>query len=148
MANNDAAAPLDLDRDVRIGNAAAEGPSHRGWFLGHFLQERQDPRWTKDVELKWGHHAAGERQEEWTINRQATTLSILISGRDRISFPDRDVLLCRPGDYVIWAPGVPHRWRAEEESVVLTVRWPSVSGDSIVVARDAIADSLSLTSTR
>ncbi|MGH2561249.1 MAG: signal peptidase I [Thermomicrobiales bacterium] len=148
MAYNDAVASLDLDHDVHTGNAAAEGPARHGWFLGHFLEERHNLRSTRDVEMKWGHHAAGEGQDEWTVNRHATTLSILISGRDRISFPYREVVLRRPGDYVIWAPGIPHRWRAEEESVVLTVRWPSVSDDSVVVDNDAVVEARSLISTR
>jgi quercetin dioxygenase-like cupin family protein len=41
------------------------------------------------------------------------------------------VLLERQGDYVVWGPGVDHSWRAEEESVVLTVRWPSVAGYAV-----------------
>jgi hypothetical protein len=28
----------------------------------------------------------------------------------------------------VWGEGVDHSWHAEEESVVLTVRWPSVPG--------------------
>jgi quercetin dioxygenase-like cupin family protein len=38
------------------------------------------------------------------------------------------VPLTRPGDYVVWGPGVDHSWRAEQDAVVLTVRWPSVPG--------------------
>jgi hypothetical protein len=30
------------------------------------------------------------------------------------------------GDYVVWAPGVSHTYRAEVDSVVITVRWPSL----------------------
>ncbi|MET9017469.1 signal peptidase I, partial [Streptomyces olivaceoviridis] len=40
----------------------------------------------------------------------------------------RSVLLEEQGDYVVWGRGVDHSWFAEEESVVLTVRWPSVPG--------------------
>ena len=34
-------------------------------------------------------------------------------------------------DYLIWGKGVDHSWVAEEESVVLTVRWPSVPGYAV-----------------
>jgi hypothetical protein len=40
------------------------------------------------------------------------------------------VLLAKPGDYVVFH-GVDHSWRAEEESVLMTVRWPSVPGYAI-----------------
>ena len=42
----------------------------------------------------------------------------------------REVLLSKEGDYVLWEPGVPHLWQAETPAVVVTVRWPSVPGDS------------------
>jgi hypothetical protein len=35
--------------------------------------------------------------------------------------------LARQGDYVVFH-GVSHSWHAEEASVVLAVRWPSVPG--------------------
>jgi quercetin dioxygenase-like cupin family protein len=36
------------------------------------------------------------------------------------------VMLEKPGDYVMWGPGVSHTYRAEEDSVVITVSWPSL----------------------
>jgi quercetin dioxygenase-like cupin family protein len=41
------------------------------------------------------------------------------------------VVLTRPGDYVLWGPGVDHSWLAEQESVVVTVRWPSLPGYAV-----------------
>jgi hypothetical protein len=38
-----------------------------------------------------------------------------------------EVLLARQGDYAMWGPGIDHHWSADEESVVLTVRWPSLA---------------------
>jgi quercetin dioxygenase-like cupin family protein len=60
-----------------------------------------------------------------------TALLVLISGRFRVRLPGRDVLLTEQGDYVVWGRGVDHSWLAEEESVVLTVRWPSVPGYAV-----------------
>ena len=48
----------------------------------------------------------------------------------RLRFPQREVLLSQEGDYVLWEPGVPHLWQAETPAVVVTVRWPSLPGDS------------------
>src|SRR2546427_161524 len=39
---------------------------------------------------------------------------------------DRGTALERPGDYVVWGPGIDHIWQAEADSVVITVRWPSL----------------------
>jgi hypothetical protein len=66
---------------VYVGNAVADGAGDDGWLLGHFKPDG-DVRHSRDVEIKWGVHAAG----------------------------------------------VDHSWRAEQESVVMTVRWPSVAG--------------------
>jgi quercetin dioxygenase-like cupin family protein len=62
-------------------------------------------------------------------------MSVLIRGRFRLEFHDgnraRDLLLEREGDYALWDAGVPHNWVAEEDSVMLTVRWPSVPEDQV-----------------
>ncbi len=36
------------------------------------------------------------------------------------------VTLARQGDYAVWGPGIDHSWEALADSVVITVRWPSV----------------------
>jgi hypothetical protein len=118
---------------VVCGNAAADGDRYRGWLVGHFVEPAGDPRRTGDVSVKWGVHPAGEARTAWAANAVATTLSILVRGRFRIIFPDGECLLAREGDYALWAPGTPHHWHAETDSVVLTVRWPSRPGDSVDV---------------
>ena len=60
-----------------------------------------------------------------------TALLVLISGRFRMEFPEGDVLLTEQGDYVVWGRGVDHSWHAEEESVVMTIRWPSIPGYAV-----------------
>jgi len=119
-----------VDHGIRAGNAAADGEPFRGWFVGHFIDAADGSRRTEAVEVKWGIHPAGEKRVDWAVNREATTLSVLIHGRFRLTFAAESFLLERPGDYVVWAPGVPHHWEAEAASVVLTVRWPSRS-DSV-----------------
>jgi hypothetical protein len=44
-----------------------------------------------------------------------------------VELPERSVLLTRQGDYVVFH-GIGHSWHAEEESVVMSVRWPSIPG--------------------
>jgi len=60
-----------------------------------------------------------------------TCVVLLISCRFRIRFsdePNDEVLLTKQDDYVTWGPNVDHRWAAEDDSVVVTVRWPSRPG--------------------
>jgi hypothetical protein len=115
---------------VVFGNASVEGANRWGWFLGHFITPTDDPRSTPLLEVKWGVHKAGDGRNQWATNVEATTLSILINGRFRLQFPDQEFVLSREGDYVLWCPGVPHYWSAEEDSTVVTVRWPSKPEDS------------------
>jgi hypothetical protein len=116
--------------EIITGNAADESSAYRGWVLGHFFLPPDDPRSRSDVEIKWTTHVAGETRSGWARNQQATTISILVQGRFRTQFRDRSVLLEAPGDYVLWLPGVAHCWVAETDSTVLTVRFPSIAGDS------------------
>jgi hypothetical protein len=111
--------------DHFFANALEAGEGHRGWFVGHFMGRPEHPLWSRDVELKWGVHRRGDRRPEVAPGDGATALSVLVSGRFVLEFAERERVLARPGDFVLWPPGVAHGWRAEEDSVVLTVRWPS-----------------------
>ncbi|MEV0195161.1 signal peptidase I [Nonomuraea sp. NPDC050691] len=118
---------------VYVGNAGDDGAADDGWLLGHF-KPYGDPRHSEDVEIKWGVHPAGQERAAWVTGERRTALLVLVSGRFRVELPGRSVLLERRGDYVVWGPGVDHSWLAEEESVVLTVRWPSVPGYAVTGA--------------
>ena len=120
-----------MDNGVRFGNAADDGAARRGWFLGHFMETAAGLQHDDRVEVKWGAHSAGETRAAWVQNEAATTLSILVRGRFRITFAHAEYLLEREGDYLLWPPGVAHHWRADEDSIILTVRWPSAPGDSV-----------------
>ncbi|GAA2119885.1 cupin domain-containing protein [Actinomadura napierensis] len=122
-----------MERDeqgIYVGKAAADAAGDRGWLLGHF-KPSGDLRHSDEVEVKWGVHPKDERRARWTSGEKRTALLVLISGRFRLEFPGRDVLLTEPGDYVVWGRGVDHSWHAEEESVVMTVRWPSIPGYAV-----------------
>ena len=108
------------------GNAAQEGKDRRGWLIGHFIEDADDIRATKDVEIKWGVHPAGEERAAWSTDEYRTTVIILVEGRFRLNLPGESIVLNAQGDYVMWGAGTDHSWRAEEDSVVITVRWPSV----------------------
>jgi hypothetical protein len=118
---------------IEQGNAADERRAGaRGWFIGHFIESLQNEhagslRTSDEVEVKWGEHEPGEARRGPSVERAATTLTLLIGGRFRLTFPDlgREVLLERPADYVLFGPGIRHTWTALAPCTVVTVRWPS-----------------------
>jgi uncharacterized cupin superfamily protein len=122
------------NNNLVFGNAKEEGGKRGGWFLGHFITPEDDPRSTEELEVKWGIHQAGDSRTQWAVNNQAATLSILIHGEFRLQFEDREIILSREGDYVLWSAGVAHTWIAQTDCTILTVRYPSMPGDSIAVS--------------
>jgi hypothetical protein len=107
------------------GNVNDASKATRGWFLGHFMPGETNPLRTSDLEVKWYTHAAGEIRPAWAPGNPVRTLNILIRGHFVLLFPDQEVALEKEGDFVLFGPGMPHSYRSEQESVVLTVRWPS-----------------------
>jgi hypothetical protein len=113
------------------GNAFVDSLPYRDWLVGHFVDEHASPiRNSSDVEIKCSRHAAGDVRPDWVRGEVRTCIVLLVSGRFRIMFSDEHddcALLAEQGDYAIWGPNVDHRWAAEDDSVVVTVRWPSLS---------------------
>lgn len=116
-----------MSADWHIGNAADDGRNTRGWLLGHFLDSSAGVRSTKDVEIKWGIHTAGDKRTEWTSDDQRTTLVLLVEGKFVVNPTAGTAELTRQVDYAVWGSGIDHSWEAKENSVVITVRWPSLS---------------------
>ena len=85
-----------------FGNAKEEGANRGGWFLGHFITPEGHPRSTEDLEVKWGVHSSGDSRTEWAVNHQAAIFSIPINKRFCLKFEDREIVLSREGDYVLW----------------------------------------------
>jgi quercetin dioxygenase-like cupin family protein len=76
-----------------------------------------------------GVHPAGqERPGGWTIGETRSTLVILVSGTFRVDLSgEGGARLQRQGDYLVWGPGIEHTWQAENDSFVITIRWPSLT---------------------
>jgi D-lyxose ketol-isomerase len=109
------------------GNAADDSTDYRGWMVGHFIDPSHgEVRKTENLEIKWGIHPADEQRVAWTEGEDRSTLVILVSGKFRVDLSVKSVTLERQGDYLTWGPGIEHSWQAEENSVVITVRWPSI----------------------
>ena len=109
------------------GNATDESTDYRGWLVGHFIEPTHGAvRRTTNLEVKWGIHPAGQQRAEWTEGEERSTLVILVSGKFHVDLSVGSVTLARQGDYLTWGPGIEHSWQAEDDSVVITVRWPSI----------------------
>ena len=102
---------------------------HAGWRPGQLKcrRRRRGPQVRQERErVKWGAHPAGEGRDGWATDEQRTTLLILVRGRFRLDLSVASTTLEKEGDYAVWGPGIDHSWQAEEDSVVITVRWPSI----------------------
>jgi hypothetical protein len=122
------ASPL-VTETIYVGNAAADAAADRGWLLGHF-KPPGDARHSEEVEIKWAVHPPGDRRAEWVAGEKRSALVLLVSGRFRVDLPGRSVLLAEQGDYLVFH-GISHSWEAEEASVVVAIRWPSVPGYAV-----------------
>ncbi len=116
---------------VSTGNALRDGK--RGWFVGQFVAPALGLIRQETLEIKWGQHPKGDKRKEFAQYEHATTISVLIYGSFAVQLrlPDqpeetREVLLSTPGDYLAFGPKVDHSWEAHEESLVITVRFPSI----------------------
>lgn len=111
---------------IQAGNTNTD--AIHGWFVGGSVDANFGLRHTYDVEMKWSTHPAGQEHPRWVTNEVRTAVAILISGRYEVMFRDQTVALAQQGDFVMWGKGYDHKGRALEDSVILTVRWPSIPG--------------------
>ncbi len=117
-----------MAESVYVGNAGVDGAGNQGWLLGHFMSAGSLLH-SSDVEIKWGVHPRGDRRPAWATSEVRTALLVLVRGVFHVELRDRTVVLSHPGDYVVWGPGEDHSWyAAEDDTTVLTVRWPSLPG--------------------
>ena len=91
-----------------------------------------------ELELKWGVHPDGEKRSHPWANQNGTTISVLIEGSLRVTFhidgTTKEVTLRTKGDYLAFGPEVVHSWEAIGDTIVLSVRFPSVEVGSRAVA--------------
>jgi quercetin dioxygenase-like cupin family protein len=73
-----------------------------------------------------GSAALRSGDDSWQTDEQRTTVLLPVKGRFRLDLSAGTFVLEREGDYAVWGPGMDHSWHAEEDSVVITVRWSSL----------------------
>jgi hypothetical protein len=121
--------------NVVVGNAY-EDRNERHWLLGHFMEESTGLRKDNRIEVMWSSRKAGDTKEGWTKSTKATTLCILIKGKFSNTFPGvGECILEKEGDYLIYGPETPHSWYAYEDSLLITIRWPSEPGHIVEVPK-------------
>ena len=119
---------------VEFGNASEYGAKDGGWFVGHFV-DGISPRNTKEVEIKWGTHFAGEERPGGSVTF-GSTVCVLIEGEFVVIVGSEQYHLRRRGDFAAWSGNVSHTWKALSDSTILTVRWPSLQSQQIKPAED------------
>lgn len=124
------AKPIDANI-FHTGNATLDSVRGTGWFVGQFVPPSSGLRHQTGVELKWGIHKRGESRPGGFSSHSTTTISLLIDGvlvtTLRIGETSYSITMRVPGDYVIYGPSVSHNWEALADSIVLSVRFPSIS---------------------
>jgi hypothetical protein len=127
---------------------------HTNWVVGdhpaipeaslRFLRHGGHPEGAQVVEglaLKWFAHSPAD-PPEWGEGKPLSTgrtVSLLAgAGAFELWFARRgeaggsdgsaevSVLLEEPGDFALWGPGLTHRWRVWQPSLVVTLRWELV----------------------
>lgn len=97
------------------------------WFVGHFIPSGL--RHTNCFNVKWGIHQPADGVLERANETGPLTVSVLLRGRMTYwlrahgteEWEER--LLETPGDFVIWEPGIDHKYEAHEDNTTLiTVR--------------------------
>jgi hypothetical protein len=61
----------------------------------------------------------------------AKTLDFLVSGKFEYFFPklNKKITLSKQGDYLFYDVGITHTWEVIKDTLLISVRWPSIPGD-------------------
>ncbi|HIH26378.1 signal peptidase I [Candidatus Woesearchaeota archaeon] len=120
--------------EVLKGNFNEGNEKHRGWIIGHFIDEKS-PFHSKDFEIKWGRYKKGDSKISIGKNLKSETLTIMIHGRLKIIFPEykKTFILDKEGDYLFFPKNISHSWVAEEDCMIIGIRWPSIPNDQKIV---------------
>ena len=111
--------------NIEQGNVYQDRNKYQ-WLLGCFM-DKGSLLFSKDVEIKWSDHKKGEIKKSHPKNSGTTTLCILIKGHVTILFSEENKFtLKKQGDYSIWSPNKWHLTEVIKDSIILTIRWPSL----------------------
>ncbi|NOY14864.1 MAG: signal peptidase I [bacterium] len=118
---------MPIIKSGNLDEKIKDHPETKGWLVGHFV--KFDPFFkTNDLEVKWAVHHKGDIKPGAIAKSTAKTLVILIKGKFAVRFPDlgKEIILSKTGDYLAYdASKVMHTAESLEDSVLITIRWPS-----------------------
>ncbi|MCX6729889.1 MAG: signal peptidase I [Candidatus Portnoybacteria bacterium] len=120
------------DQEIKFGNAHDDRNALQ-WLMGHFIKPQSNLLFDEKLEIKWGEVKAGYDNGQWSKSNYAKTIAILVHGEFIMSFQNQDVVLKKEGDYVIWGPGIVHMGKAVKDTVLITLRWPSLCRDDVEI---------------
>ncbi len=72
--------------------------THADGYSANFVDPSVGKRSTKNLEVKWGIHPAGEQRAEWVTGDQRTTLVLLVQVYFHVKFREGDAALAKQGD--------------------------------------------------
>ncbi len=101
-----------------------------GWLIGAFLKKNH-PCFSEIVEVAWKELGPDTRDPKH-IHKLVIDISVIIKGSQVVMVDDQHLTL-KSGDYMIVCPLTPVEvLSAEEGTVVLVIKAPSIPGDKYV----------------
>lgn len=110
-----------------VGNFKQDAPSHRGWFIGTFIEKGAAK--TEDVEIKYWEFPVGQTTHE-TKTSAIFECSLFLTGSCKGTVNGQEVTF-KAGDYVAIEPNTPN-------NIVMEITEP-VSGFTIKAPSDPTA---------
>jgi len=129
--------------EIEFGNASEVETNGTGWFIGFSQWAKTESPSLRHMPaelastglcVKWFLHNAGDPNGEPKPVSEGRTISILVGQPSEFkiefsksaAFEPSDTttfVLRRPGDFVIWGPGIYHRAFGLQHACILTIRW-------------------------
>lgn len=112
-------------KKVFTSNIQTVPTDHPNSFIGDFM--KQPELFSDSVKIKYSKHLKGKKREEEKCDNEYVTVTILVSGRFSVHFPETNetVVLEKEGDFLVYQKEVLHTWEALEDSVTMCVRYKS-----------------------
>lgn len=121
--------------EIHAGNTITEAQgAKRLWFVGSTENLggiiHSGLRHSELLQMRWDEFEADAERENWAPLSSRIGVVILVKGKFTLFFTEKlppivvhSKTLSSPGDYVIWREDVFHKWKADELSSVICVRW-------------------------
>lgn len=91
---------------------------------------------SEELGIKYSKLKKGDNKPNPYQNQISKTITILISGKLVIAFPDsgKKVVLEKEGDFIFIPPQAPHTREVKEDTFCFSIRWPALDKDQTTTA--------------